>query len=294
MASGPVTLAEAQERFQREAVRGVIDTGRYRAAYYSWGEGPPLTFIHGLGDNSRAFLLPVARLSHHFRCVAYDLPTGRGDGARLRGYSHADLTADLFAVLDHLGLRQSYVCGSSFGSTVALAALKERPERLPRGILQGGFARRPLAGAEKWLARLARFLPGTMARLPLREKALERGHRGPFAAAPEGVWEHFLRHTGETGIATLARHALLLHRTDLRPILKEVRQPVLLICGDRDPLVRKEHEEVLLAGLPNAGRVEIENCGHFPYFSHPDVLAEVVRQFLTPARTNGERGASAP
>jgi len=75
---------------------------------------------------------------------------------------------------------------------------------------------------------------------------------------------------------------VLLHRIDVRPLLGEIRQPVLLVCGDRDPLVGRACEEVLLRGLPSAGRVELSRCGHFPYLTHPDLLAAVVGDFLTP------------
>jgi pimeloyl-ACP methyl ester carboxylesterase len=34
--------------------------------------------------------------------------------------------------------------------------------------------------------------------------------------------------------------------------------------------------------LPNVRRVEFDNCGHFPYFTHPEPLAEIIREFLTP------------
>src|SRR4051812_41971096 len=85
----PITLAEARARFEREAVRGTCDTGRYRMPYYSWGAGPPLVFIHGASDSSHSYVLPIAYLSSHFRCVAYDLPAGGPDGARLRSYRHA-------------------------------------------------------------------------------------------------------------------------------------------------------------------------------------------------------------
>ena len=74
----------------------------------------------------------------------------------------------------------------------------------------------------------------------------------------------------------------MLDRVDLRPLLPEVKQPVLLFCGDLDKVVRPIHAEILLAGLPNARRVVVEGCGHVPGYSHPEVLAEVVRQFLTP------------
>jgi pimeloyl-ACP methyl ester carboxylesterase len=281
-AAPPPSLAEARERCQREAVRGVCDTGRYRCPYLAWGEGPPLLFVPGLADGPLNFVPLMARLSGWLRCLTYALPSGRGDGARLARYTHADLVDDLLAVLDHAGLRQSYLFGSSFGSTVVLAALRARPERLPRAILQGGFARRTLAPAERLLAALARHWPGSLRHLPLRTAVLRRGHAGPFAACPPEVWPFLLEQNGVAPIAAVARRALLLHRLDLRPLLPEVRQPVLLVCGDDDPLVGKACEAALLEGLPNASRVEIRRCGHFPYLTHPDVLAAVVADFLTP------------
>src|SRR5438270_11581467 len=98
--AAPLTLEDVLARFEREARRGVCDTGRYRLPYYVWGSGPPLVLIHGVSDSSRSFLLPAARLSAHFRCVAYDLPAGHGDGARLWRYRHEHLVEDLWALLD--------------------------------------------------------------------------------------------------------------------------------------------------------------------------------------------------
>jgi pimeloyl-ACP methyl ester carboxylesterase len=282
LAAPPPSLAEALARCEREATAGECDTGRYRCRYLSWGEGPPLLFIPGLADGPRSFVPLMARLSRHFRCLTYQLPSGRDDGARLRGATHADLVEDLFAVLDRAGAQRSYLFGSSFGSTVALAALRARPERLPRAILQGGFARRPLAPAERQLARLARSWPGSMRHLPLRTAVVRRGHAGPFAGCEPDLWPFFLEQNGVAPIAAVARRALMLHGLDLRPLLAEVRQPVLLVCGESDPLVGRGCEGELLRGLPNSGRVELPGCGHFPYLTHADVLAEIVRGFLTP------------
>src|SRR5436305_126344 len=94
------SLASILDRFAREAREGVCDTGGYRCRTFTWGEGPPLLFVPGLMDSSRSFVLPAALLSRSFRCIAYDLPTGR-EGADLRRLTHADLVHDLFAVLDH-------------------------------------------------------------------------------------------------------------------------------------------------------------------------------------------------
>jgi pimeloyl-ACP methyl ester carboxylesterase len=282
--SQTLSLNDALRRFDREAVRGFCDTGRYRCPYYTWGQGPPLLFIPGLSDDALSFVLVCSLLAGHFRCIAYDMPAGLGDGARLAGYRHADLVEDVWALLDHLGARQSYVFGSSFGSTIALAALHHKPECLPRGILQGGFAHRPLAPVSFLLASFARYWPGGAALLPFRPALLRRAHFGPFAGREAELWDFMLTRWGRPRIAALGQRARMLHRLDLRPLLPHIRQPVLLICGEDDPLVGKRCEESLVQGLPNAGRVELSGCGHNPVFSHPEVLAEVVRQFLTPRR----------
>jgi pimeloyl-ACP methyl ester carboxylesterase len=285
--TAPVGLGEALRRYAGEAVHGQFHTGRSRCRYLTWGEGPPIVFIHGLADTPRSFVLPMARLAAHFRCIAYALPDGEHDGARLGRLTHADLVDDLFALLDHLHLDRAYLVGSSFGSTVALAAMAQEPARLPRVVLQGGFACRPLASAELLLARMARYWPWKMRSLPLREALLIGDDSRPFRAGPREVYEFYLASTGEIPMTAVAHRALLLHRLDLRPLLPRIRQPILLLCGDADPVVNRDCEDVLLRGLPNAGRLEFRNCGHFPYYTHPDDLAEAVRCFLTPAACEG-------
>jgi pimeloyl-ACP methyl ester carboxylesterase len=225
-------------------------------------------------------------LARHFRCVAYEQPTGRGDGARLGRYTHDELTQDLFALLDHLGLRQGYVFATSFGSTIALSAMRAQPPRIPRAVFAGGFAQRRLAPAERLLARLAQFLPGSMRSFPGRKLIAKHG-LGPAAMSRPELFEFFLDTTGSHPTSALARRALLLRKLDLRALLPEIRQPVLLICGEFDPVVRRECEEVLLQGLPRCARVELHDCGHMAHYTHPEVVAELVLQFLTPPPAAG-------
>jgi len=259
-----ILLEEALQRFQSEAQPGVCDTGRYRMPYYVWGDGPPLVFIHGVSDSSRAFVQPISRLSAHFRCIAYDLPGMKGDGARFGRYRHDHLVEDLWALLDHLHLERCYLLGSSFGSTITLAAMRQRPERIPRAVLQGGLAYRPLRRLEHVLARIACWLPGRVQHLPLRVRVAELVHKPAFAGRPESVWRYHLDCSGRTPIATFARQALLVNQIDLRPMLPEVRQPILLLWGDRDRVTGPGHQKDLLTGLPSVGRATIEGCGHIP------------------------------
>jgi pimeloyl-ACP methyl ester carboxylesterase len=275
-------LSEILERFTREAEKGYCDTSRYRCPYYVWGQGPPLLLIPGLADDARSFVQVMVHLAEQFRCIAYDLPAGRSDGASLSRYTHAGLVADLFALLDHVGARQSYLFGSSFGGTIALAALHAQPDRLPRAVLQGSFARRRLTWAEHFAVRLVRRWPGTMRHLPLREAALRRINYPFFADRRPELWDYFLERANVQPIAAVAHRALLVHRLDLRPLLPSIRQPVLLVGGDRDRVIARACEEELREGLPNVRRIELFNCGHNPLFTHPELLAELIRRFFTP------------
>jgi 3-oxoadipate enol-lactonase len=277
---GPLTLAEALGRFQREAIPGVCDTGRYRCPYFTWGQGPTLVCIPGLADDSKSFVLPLAHLSRHFRCVAYDWPTGLGDSARIAGYKHSDFVEDLLALLDHIGAEQAFVLGFSFGSTVALAAMHAQPERLPLAVLLGGFARRRLAPAEVLLASLARYWKGPLDRLPFRTWILHANQAIGFEQREPAVWDYFVKRTGSLPMAAFARRALVMHHVDLRPLLPAIDQPMLLVCGDADPLVNKRSESELLTGLPRVLRIELPRCGHEAIYTHPESLADAVVEFL--------------
>lgn len=270
-------------RVVRPDVEGVCDTGHYRCRYLIWGQsGPPLVFVHGLSDIGRSFALVANRLADRFRCIAYDLPTGHDDGADLSRYRHQHLVQDLFALQDHLQLPQCYVLGSSFGSTVTLAALRAAPQRFPRALLVGGFACRPLARAELTAVRLLRHVRLPLGRVPGRRLITRLLDYATFAGRAPELWQLFHECTGSNPTRAVCHRALLLDAVDLRQELASIRQPVLLVCGDRDVVVGRTCEEALLTSLPNARRVVIEGGGHFPQYTHADVLADIIAWFLTP------------
>jgi pimeloyl-ACP methyl ester carboxylesterase len=272
-------LSAALSAWDREATREVLDTGRYRMPYFVWGSGPAVTFIHGLADRGKAFVPVMAAVRQDFTCIGYDLPVGGADGARLGAYRHDHLVDDLFVLLDHLGVRQSHVYGSSFGSTIVLAALHSRPDRTPRGIIQGGFAHRALSHRERILCQFGRYWKGPLRTMPLRERLNHPSDLRVFRSMPDGYRFH-RENSADLPKAALARRGLMIRDLDLRPKLAETRQPVLMICGDCDNIVSPACEQPLLEGLPNVARVELPECGHYPHYTHAPLVAELVRQFL--------------
>jgi pimeloyl-ACP methyl ester carboxylesterase len=270
----------ALNRYDSEATKHVVDAMHYRCRYVSWGSGPPLVFVHGLSDIPRSFAMVMAQLSNRFRCIAIELASGDRDGCRYRAYRHRHHIEDLHAILDRLNLNSVDLLGSSFGSTVVLRYMATHPSRVRRAVLQGGFARRPIKRFERGLARLARYWPGMMSDLVVRPMVMKRFDEPQFCTADPEIYRFFLECSGHQPIHATARRGLMLHTLDLRPILKRIPHPVLMIGGDRDGLVPRSCEAEVESGLPNARRMEIPNCGHYPQYTHPQAMADAMVEFL--------------
>ena len=101
------------------------------------------------------------------------------------------------------------------------------------------------------------------------------------AAAQSAIAGQVKDNTGAVSKAATARRGLMVPRLDLRPILPKIRQPVLMVCGDEDPIVPRACEGPLLEGLPLVERVEVPGCGHYPQYTHAPLVAELVRRFFT-------------
>jgi pimeloyl-ACP methyl ester carboxylesterase len=276
-------LTTALARFDAESKHGAVHTGRYRLRYVTWGEStrPPLVFVHGLTDQARSFAMVVARLvDAGFRCVGYELPNGLDDGAHLSGYKHPHLVADLIALLDHLHIDKADLLGSSFGTTVALRALATHPVRFRRGVLKGGFARRPLARVERGLARLGRYCPGCTGQLPGWRLAMARLEGQGFACGPPEAFAFMLACSGRTPTRAAARRALMLDALDLRQLLPAIPHPVLMIGGDRDGIVPRGYEAEVERGLKDVRRIELSPCGHYPQYTMPGPTADAIAGFL--------------
>jgi pimeloyl-ACP methyl ester carboxylesterase len=279
--------------FVHEAELGRIELGGYQAEYFAWGNGPALVCIHGLADSYLAFFPLAALLKDRFRVIAYNLPDGHRDGARLERYSLAELARDVLRLLKQLGLPRATLIGHSFGSALALTTAYRYPHIVQRAVTICGFAHRPLRFWQKKLLRFGRLLPRRWSCLtpyhwPLRQAlanvsnpadwpvvtwaAIDRDVERLAPPQPLGSWPRVY-------FRAWAFWACKLAQTDLRPCLPEIRVPVLVAYSQTDPLVPESCQHELLQRLPHAIGFRLAASGHFPNWSHPYLLAEALEQF---------------
>ena len=97
------------------------------------GDGPPVLLTHGTASDRSAFAPQLSALSDVYRVVAWD----RADG----GASPQDLegppveAAEVFSVLDHVGIERAVLGGAGSGAQLSLWAALRQPDRVRALVL---------------------------------------------------------------------------------------------------------------------------------------------------------------
>ena len=81
-------------------------------------------------------------------------------------------------------------------------------------------------------------------------------------------------------LETLAGGLRILIEADLRDALGSIRQPVLVMHGDRDSLAPLTAGEYLSRRLLNARLLVLRGAAHAPFFSKPEETSAALLEFL--------------
>lgn len=232
------------------------------------GDGPDLVLIHGWSMHGEVCHGLAERLAARFRVHVPDLPGhGRSRGERLPELAQlAAGLADLFPTATHL-------CGWSLGALVAIRWALDRPTQVRRLALIAATPRFP--AGEGWEAGSA------IGDLEAFARALHADYRGTLerfialqamgSPAPRKVVADFRRrlaHAAAPDLDALDAGLRILATTDLRSELAGLRQPALLLHGERDAVVPAAAAQWLLQALPNGRLIVVPAAGHGPFVSH--------------------------
>ena len=266
-----------------------MSQGVRRGSFRSRGQRLSYT-VHGYGDRPvvllPGLLLPARMntpLATHLadrghRVILLD-PLGQGDSSRPRDmwrYSMSMFGRDVVALLDHLGIDQAVVGGTSLGANVTLEVASLAPERvrgmvlempvLDNALLGSAVAFAPLLVAVtvgepvmKVVASIARHIPRS--RLPFNAQILIETlgqDPGPSGALLQGLF------FGRTAP----------HRDERRTFTA----PALVIGHHRDPVHPFSDAGMLARELPNGRLVEASSI--LEMRMRPDRLYGEIDTFL--------------
>src|SRR5688500_6762291 len=248
------------------------------------GGRAPLVLAYGIGGNADLWDVNVPALSAHRRVILWE-PRGHArsdspeDPAR---YSFARWTLDLKAVVDHLGLRTVHVGGLSLGAGIATRFTLAYPRRVRSLLVTNSSSAVGLPLSVDNIVMRARSIEVTLSRGmdAMAEFAMAANpnvaNRLAIDPSSKDEFYAYYRRLTPIGYANALRALLAMdHITDRLP---ELRVPVLLIGGDRDPSLgpmRVMHRKVRGSTL-----VVLSPASHFANRDQPEAWNRAAVEFL--------------
>ncbi len=257
------------------------------------GEGPPLVMVIG-ATTPAAFWAPLMPQLSGYTLYAIDLPGfGLTDPVAYRTATMRTTVVDFMAhVLDAIGVDRCPFLSNSMGSLWTTWLSLDRPQRVTAQVQVGCPA----------------FILGTSAPLPMRMMSIPAAGRLLLKLQPPSVRqvERVFEMVGEAvseisevrdvllacerlpgyGPSMLSLMNAVMHVGKARPQialtgeqLTQVRHPLQLIWGDRDPFGSVDVARRLAGLLPDA-ELRVVAGGHAPWLNRAEEVGTHARQFL--------------
>jgi pimeloyl-ACP methyl ester carboxylesterase len=250
------------------------------------GQRSAVILIHGLMDSAEQWRKNIDALAQTHRVWAIDL-IGFGFSSRITTptYSMKMFARSIREFMDAQGIARASIIGHSLGGAIALEFAHDCPERVAKLVLIAPATYllqfRPELKMARHLPTVPRALIGwTMTNRRARERALRDALGDPAHFDPEELARRIrpthVRGTADALVAMLGSP----HGSDLPRDLEKITAPTLILWGDRDRAVPLRHGCHHVRALPNAQFAVIENAGHIPQFEYPDIVNELMLQFL--------------
>lgn len=231
---------------------GFISSSGAEIFYRTFGDrDPTLLFLHGNGEDFRAFSRQLEEFSKDFQIVAID---SRGHGKSTMGKGSLTIekmAQDAVCVMDGLHIPTASVVGFSDGGNIAIALGLFHLERVEKLVLAG--ANLNPEGVDESFQKVTK-----------REYLLCR-LQGLFS-------KKYRKKCKILGLMVNQPHYVAQQ-------LRQIFCPTLVLAGDRD-MIKPEHTQLIAQSLPKGQCKIIPNSDHFVFKRQPQLVNSLIIGFL--------------
>ena len=227
--------------------------------YAMYGHGSAVIFLHGGLANADYWGKQVRAIASHHTVILMD---SRGHGRSTRDappYGYDLMADDVVALMDELKIRKADIVGWSDGGIIGLDLAMRHKERVGKvfAFAANTVTSGVIEGVEK-NPTFARYI----------ERA---GHEYAAHSATPKDYDAFVDQISKMW-------AEQPNWSDAQ--LKTIDTPVLVVDGDHDEAIKREHTEYIAATIPHAGLLILPNVSHFAFLQDPKQFNFAILHFL--------------
>lgn len=235
-----------------------------------------VVLLHGWGCSGALMRAAAEALSDGMRVLSIDFPGFGESGRPPEPWGVPEYARCLRELLAQLDFLPCSAVAHSFGGRVAVWLASEEPDLFEKLVITGGAGiRKPAtaeskARAEAYQRKKRAF--EKLSKIPMLKGMAEKGAeklRQKYGSADYNALDEEMRRTFVKVI-----------NLDLADRLAQIRQPTLLLWGDRDTETPLWMGQQMEREIPDAGLVVLEGGTHFAYLEQAARFNTIVRQFL--------------
>ncbi len=255
-----------------------ITTDQGIVHYEVYGRGRPVILLHGWLGSWGLWQDTMSFLGRYYRTYALDFWGFGESGKKRETYAVQDFVSLVDQFMEQLGIENAPLVGHSMGGTVSLSVAIKYPQRVNKVVVVGS----PIVGSSlalplKWAGYrpIAFMLFNMMGAFRFGIKVAS-----PIICRDERFADMMDRDLSRTTLESFLLSIASLRRTDLRPMLGQVKVPAMGMYGDRDVIVHPRQWEPMKNGIAHARIERFPAAGHFPMLEEPQNFAERLKSFL--------------
>ncbi|MDD2434073.1 MAG: alpha/beta hydrolase [Acholeplasmataceae bacterium] len=241
--------------------------------YETFGKGKPIIILNGIMMSTKSWYPFKDAFSNNNQLILVDfLDQGQSEKMPGEKYNHSIQVELVDALLDELKLKKASIVGISYGGEVGLEYACLHQDRVDRLVLFN-----TCAYTNPWLNDIGKAW----------NIAAESGNGKAYyyTAIPVIYSPHFyeqrldwMRNREKVLFPLFSDHKFtdaMIRLTnssedyDVRPLLKDLKTPTLIIGCEQDYLTPMSNQEYLVEHLPNAFYVKVPGVGHGSMYEKP-------------------------
>lgn len=241
------------------AQAGYAEVNGIRLYYSKVGQGSPVVLLHGGLGNADYWGLQAKALAARHTVISVD-SRGHGRSTRdARPYGYDLMADDVIALLDQLKIPRADFVGWSDGAILGLDLAMRYPQRV--GKVFAYAANTQTSGVKEGVE-----------------------NNPTFAAYIERAGQEYTR-LSPTPKEYPAFVEQIGHMWASQPNwsdadLAKIKTPVLIVDGDHDEAIKREHTQYMAQAIPGAGLLILPNVSHFAFLQDPGLFNAALEHFL--------------